>query len=336
LRTPTGLNSPATKNAAHFSLRASNRATQVLAPIAKVDIATLSGVRSLVNLGALVYRRVSSEEQTMFPYRVVAIILFIALGSDSDRLTAGPPADTNDLSLEIAALRAIHQFEFTPAQLKALRKIAADAPADDGGRQQARTSEEFRQALVDLHAALLKGNDERIDERQDKVDTLQESELPELDDGIEITDQAKKNVAKVLRLLSPRQVAAHIAAYGDELPEPLEHFMAAADKARGLDDKEWQHLRDEVADEVGRLAAGLDVEKADEIHNQVVQLLIQVRAQSDDEFKKHRPELEKSIRRILGDLGPFDVLHRLVERALAELLSNPRLLAVLDERIGKQ
>jgi hypothetical protein len=140
----------------------------------------------------------------------------------------------------------------------------------------------------------------------------------------------------VLRLLGPRQVAAHIAAYGDELPEPLEHFMAAIDKARGLGDKEWRQLRDQVSDEVGRLAAGLDLDKAGEIGDQVVQLLIQVRALSDDEFKKQRADIEKSARRILGDLGPFDVLHRLVERALAELLSNPRLLAALDARIGKR
>jgi hypothetical protein len=273
----------------------------------------------------------------MLKYHAFAACVLIGLlGYGSDRLPTGPPDNANDLSLEIAALRALHQFEFTPSQLKALRKIAGQAPADDGTRQQARTSDEFRQALLDLHAALLKGDDDRIEERQDKVDTLQESEVPELDDGIEITDHAKKNVAKVLRLLSPRQVAAHIAAYGEELPEPLEHFMAAADKARGLGDKEWQQLRDEVADEVGRLAAGLDVDKAGEIGNQVVQLLIQVRAQSDEEFRKRRPDLEKSIRGILGDLGPFDVLHRLVERALAELLSNPRLLAALDARIDKR
>jgi hypothetical protein len=238
--------------------------------------------------------------------------------------------------MEVAALRTLRQFEFTPAQIKALRKIAAERPAEVGDREQGRASDAYRQMLLDLRGAILSGDDDRIEKAQEKADALQESELPELDDGIEITDHAKKRVADVLRMLSPRQVAAHIAAYGDEVPEPVERFLEAIDKARSSSDKEWKKLREDVSDEVGRLAAGFDADKSGEIADRVVQLLIQVRALDDDEFKKQKPELVKSARRIAGDLGPFDVLHRLVERALAELLSNPRLIAALDARLGKE
>ena len=59
------------------------------------------------------------------------------------------------------------------------------------------------------------------------------------------------------------------------------------------------------------------------------------RALKDDEFKKERPELEKTARQIVGEVGPLDVLRHAVERSLADLLSNPRLAAAIDARLKK-
>ena len=106
-------------------------------------------------------------------------------------------------------------------------------------------------------------------------------------------------------------------------------------KVRGLKDEQWKQLRDEVSEEVARLVAGLDTEKAGHVSDRVVQLLIQVRALKDDEFKKERPELEKTARQIVGEVGPLDVLRHAVERSLADLLSNPRLAAAIDARLKK-
>jgi hypothetical protein len=71
------------------------------------------------------------------------------------------------------------------------------------------------------------------------------------------------------------------------------------------------------------------------VSDQVVQLLIQARALKDDEFKRERRDLEKSARQIVGEVGPMQILRHAVERALAELLSNPRLPTALEARLKK-
>ena len=102
-----------------------------------------------------------------------------------------------------------------------------------------------------------------------------------------------------------------------------------------MKDKEWKQLRVDVSEEVGNLTAGLDADKASKISDQVVQLLIQARGLKDDEFKKQQAELEKSARQIIGNVGALDVVRHVLERSLAELLSNPRLAMAIDARLKK-
>jgi hypothetical protein len=247
-----------------------------------------------------------------------------------------PPSSLNDLSLEVSALQALYYFKITPAQMEKLKKLAKDTADDTGARLAPKASDTFRQTLLDLRTALVKAdNDELIDKLQEKLEDLRDAENPELDEGFEVTDAAHRKAPEVLQFLSARQVAAYLAAYGEQFPDPLEHLLDTLGKVRGLSAKEWKQTRESVSEEIGRLAAGLDSEKADEIAEKVVQLLIQARALTEDEFKKQRPELEKTARQIVGNVGPFDVLRHSVERALAELLANPRLVAAIDARLKK-
>ncbi len=59
------------------------------------------------------------------------------------------------------------------------------------------------------------------------------------------------------------------------------------------------------------------------------------RALKDEEFKAERPELEKMAGEIVGNLSPLDVLRHVLAQDLAELLSNPRLVAAIDARLKK-
>jgi hypothetical protein len=174
-----------------------------------------------------------------------------------------------------------------------------------------------------------------VNKLQEQLDELREKESPEIDDGVEVTDAARQHAPAVVRRLSAGQIAGYLVSYADAIPDPYERLVEAVDKARGLDAKEWKGFRDEMADGVSQLVAGLDVDKAAQVSDAVVQLLIQARAMKDDEFKKLRPELEKTAHDIVGDLGPFEVLRHVVEQGMAELLSNPRLPAALDARLKK-
>ena len=274
--------------------------------------------------------------RTLCPLVVLAALAALGLpqGSSADERAKAGPASLNELSMEVAALETLRQFDFTPQQMGRLRKLVKETAQEAGTRPAAQASDRFRTTLAELRDALVKGDDdERINKLQDRREELLEKEDPDLDDGVEVTDAARRRAPEVLRQLTAGQVAGYLAGYGDTIPDPREQLLDALDKVRGLGAKEWKEARDQVSETVARLTAGLDVEKAERLSDQVVQLLIQARGMKEEEFKKQRPEMEKTANHIVGDMGPFDVLRHVVEQALAELLSNARLPAALDARL---
>jgi hypothetical protein len=275
-------------------------------------------------------------------FSVAALLLTITLGPEPapaanlDERTKAGPTSTNDLSMEVMALQSLHQFQLKPEQLQTLRKLARQTAMEAGARQVVKPSEEFRRTLSSLRGALAEAsNPERIQDLQQKMEKLRADEKIELDDGVELTEAAIKQAPEIMKTLSARQVAGYVALYGDEFPDPLDLLLGALTRVRGLKAKEWEQVRQEVSEDVGNLVAGLDAEKASKISDDVVQLLIKARAFKEDEFKKERPELEKSAREIVGNVAALDVIRHVVERSLAELLSNPWLGSALDARLKK-
>jgi len=253
--------------------------------------------------------------------------------------TAGEPRKPsnqalNDLNLEVEALQTLHALQATRAQMQKLRRLAKETADKPPAREAAKVSDRFRKTITDLRDALVANRDEeRINQLNDKLEQLRDKEQPELDDDIDITDAARDEVPGVLRALTPAQVAGYLGANADTIPDPLGRIEEALGKVRGMKEKEWKETRDQVGEDVGQLLAGLDMDKAEQVKADVGQLLIVARGLKDEDFKKERPGLLKKARRIVGDLGPIDVLRHVMERHLAELLSNPRLGAALDARL---
>jgi hypothetical protein len=248
----------------------------------------------------------------------------------------GGQPSLNDLSMEVAALQVFREFRLTRPQLEALRKFAKDTVPEPSAREAAKASSEFRRTLMDLRDALVADDDdERIEQLQEQLDDLREKEKPELDDSTEVTEEARRCAPQLLRLLSARQMACYLAVHAEEIPEPQERLLEALEKVRALDPKEWKAAREAVSDEVSRGVAGLDPDKVAQVNDKVVQLLIHARALKDEEFKTERPELEKTAREIVGNLTSLDVLRHVLAQDLAELLSNPRLVAAIDARLKK-
>jgi hypothetical protein len=269
----------------------------------------------------------------MFSFIVRAVFAIASLvgfgllaGSGTDTNKSAGPSGLNELSMEVTALQALYQFDFTPVQFDLLRKIAAQTGQGTGARMAAKSSAKFRQAMLDLHAGLAKGsNADHINDLQERLEDLRDAENPELDDGWEVTEEARSKAPELFRLLSSRQIVAFLSAYGSEFADPFELVSDALDKVRGLDDQQWKDVRETVAETAGRQAAGLDAEKAEEIGDKIIQLLIQARGMKEAEFKSERKALLKSAREILGTPSSLDVIRHFVEYSLAELLSNPRL-----------
>jgi len=253
-------------------------------------------------------------------------------GDEPDRTFAG---SINDLSMEVAALHLLHQFRFTPGQLQHVRKMAKETAQEREIRPAPRASDKYKRLLLDLRSALVAGDEDKMDKLQDELEKVRTSEPLELDDTIDITDAARQEAPRLLRLLGPRQIALHLSYYGDQVPDPAATLENAVDTARDMKEKEWKQLREEVADQVGPLVIGLDAEKAGQLSDRAIQLLIEVRALSKQDFERRRDEFHKQAREIVGDVNAFDVLRHLVEQSLAEMLSNPRLVSALDARETK-
>ncbi|HEV3263630.1 MAG TPA: hypothetical protein VG013_42740 [Gemmataceae bacterium] len=252
--------------------------------------------------------------------------------------TRKPAAESlNDLNLEVEALQTLHALQATRPQMQKLRSLARQTADKPPVREAAKASEKFRKSLAELRDALAANrDDERINKLTDKLDQLRNADKPELDDDIDITEEAREQAPKLLRMLTAGQVAGYLGSYADTIGDPLGRIQEALEKVRGLKDKEWKETRDQVCEDVGELVAGLDGDKATEVSDRVRQLLIMARGLRDEEFKKERPGLERMARRIVGDLGPTDVLRHVMERHLAELLSNPRLSAALEARLKSE
>jgi hypothetical protein len=251
-------------------------------------------------------------------------------------VSAADPAKVSvaDLNQEVAALQTLHLLNISKSQMEALRKVARETAAKQPARKESQGSEEFRKALTELRDALMQGKDDnRIDKLAEKVEDLREAEDFDREEAPELTEEAAHRAPEVLRLLSASQVARYVAAFPEDIPDPRERLLDALGKVRGLAPKKWEDLRHEVSEEVGHLVAGIDADRLSRVSDQVVQLLIVARSLKDNEFKKERPELEKKARHIVGDIGPTDVLRNVIEQALAELLSNPRLPAALEARL---
>jgi hypothetical protein len=245
------------------------------------------------------------------------------------------PTDLNDLSMEVGALQMLHLLQLTPAQLQDLAQRARSTAQTPEPRTEPKVSARMRQTFRDLRRALLAGDAEKIDQLNRDLDKLFEKEQPEFEDGVEISDAARDQAPDVLRRLSARQAALFLAGYADTFPDPRERLAEAITEVRKRPDKEWQPLRDEVADAVAELVAGLDVDAEAGVRDRVTALLDRAHRLKDDAFKEKRAELDREVDRIVGKLGPTDLHRHFLERSLAELLSNPRLAAAIEARLRK-
>jgi hypothetical protein len=259
--------------------------------------------------------------------------LSLVASSRADEPAKQGTLSLSELSQEVTALQTLRTLKLTRPQLEKLQKLADGTSVKGPVPQGAKASDDFRETLEELHELLLAGkDDDRIEEVLDNYEELRDNEQPELEDDVEITELARERAPQLLRLLTAGQVAQFAAGW-PEIADPRDRVLQALDKVRRIGAESWPSYREELSEEIGRLVAGLDEDKARRVGDEVVQLLIVARSVTDEEFKKQRPELEKKAREIVGDLGPLEVLRHVVEHALAETLSNPRLPVAIKVRL---
>jgi hypothetical protein len=243
--------------------------------------------------------------------------------------------DLTQLCLEVQALRMLATLQATPAQMKALAALAPETAAKRPEAKECKASPKVRRTLHVLRDALAESDVEGVTYLGNKFDALREAEDCELNDSFDVTPAARERAPDAVRLFRTRQIAAYLNSYGDELAEPVTGVMNALDQGQGLKDKEWQEMRDAAADDVGWQIGGLDTERVSQVRKQVKEFLDKAHALKADEFKEQRPELEKQVRdKIVGKVDAILVMRHVLERDLAQLLSNPELPAALKVRLA--
>jgi hypothetical protein len=234
-----------------------------------------------------------------------------------------------ELALEMQALRLLRTLNLSPDQIKQLQKLVPETAMPSRERK-GKASAEFRKVLLNLRDALAFDDEDSIDSLGEQLDQLNESEKPEIDDGVEVTEAARKAVPSVVKHLKVTQFVAYVTLVADQVVDPADEMKERLDKVRLLSLAEWKEQRDEIADGVAKLLAGVDTKKAEKTREQVIAILCQARTLSDEDYKKRRPNLEKEIDDLVEESGPTEIVKNIVQLALADLLSNPRLAAALD------
>src|SRR5262245_49514708 len=166
---------------------------------------------------------------TLVASGVVALAtgLILAPTKPTEKSRALPEPPAHEVMREIYALRNLYYFRFTRDQLLELQKVAKETAAKERERAKCKASDDYRTLLNELRSALAAVSDpDRIDDLEDKVYDLQDSERPEVDDGIEITPAARKRVLEVFRWLKPAQVAGYYSLMSEDLADPADELVS--------------------------------------------------------------------------------------------------------------
>lgn len=275
--------------------------------------------------------------------RISALLAGIALFGVAAAITSAQsqsrsgPDPAIALSQQVWALQTLHDLDLDPPQLESLRAAIPKLADDPTPHTRNRVPARYLAALEALRQALIHDKDnadasDQIDELRDDLESIREDEQVDLDDHVRIVDAARAAVPDMMKSLRPSQLSGYLVAYQDETPDPVQSLARAADESRGLDDVKFNALSERTARDVAILLAGLDAEKAAPVAERVRQWLSQTRALSNNDFKAGQADREKSAKTALGEFDSFDVLRHWIERDVAELLSNPQLSAVIEER----
>lgn len=269
---------------------------------------------------------------------LLALVCVVAARAWAEPDSHDRPDPATVLSQQVWALQTLHDLDLDAGQLELLRAAVPKPEDDPTPRTRSKVPAKYLATLGALRQALIRDEDsteakDQIDELRDDLESIREDDKVELDDHVSITDASRNKVPDVMKSLRPSQLAGYLAAYQDEVPDPVQTLVHAVDESRGADDAKFSALAEQTARDIGILLAGLDKEKSAAVADRVRHWLEHARGQSDADPKAAGPELEKDAKAVVGEFDSFDVLRHWVERDVAELLSNPQLGGMIDERI---
>jgi hypothetical protein len=268
--------------------------------------------------------------------RLVSVGVALAVVALPWTATAAEPKeeDVTQLALEVQALRMLASLDADTAQMKALAAMAPQTVAKRPEPRPCKATPKLRHILTLLRDALLETDSDGATFLGGKFDALHGQDDCDLNDTIEVTSAARDQTTAALRLFRTHQIAVYLNAYGDEV-DPVARLMTALET--GLDqkdNKDWQETRDAAADDAGWQIGGMDAEEVSKARKQAKDFLDKAHGLSKQQFEQQSEDLRKQIRdKVVGKVDPLTVMRHVMERDLAQLLSNPELPAAIKARL---
>ena len=237
------------------------------------------------------------------------------------------PADLNAASMRVSALATMYELDLSGEQLKALRAAAGGGVASTRKRTAAKANAGLAAALKAYQAALLEGHDDdAITKARDKV--VEANGEVDLDDDVEPTGAALAAAPGFGKRLKASQVAAFLAIHADDVADPVEMVLGAAEAIRELQDEkgnegEIADLTRETAATAGYLVGGADAARVKAVGDGISAWLKKV-------GKAAGAGDEAAVKTIVGEVDPIVVVGNWMNFRLATLLANPELPAAID------
>ena len=252
--------------------------------------------------------------------------------------SAAVAEDLNAASMRVNALDAFYQLDLSAEQLRA---FTASAAPMTGARAASAGDKQLAGLLGKLQEAIVShGEDAAIAALRNQVIDYVNSSSVEVDDAIRPSAGARAAAKNLCNQFKATQVAAFLAMHADEVGDPMELFGRAMDTIRSsTGDAEFSESAAEIegqaAEQIARLVAGMDDAREVGVEKQVEALLKSAAEGSDAEFEKRRPALEESAKRIVGEVGPFEVVRHWMEEEVAGLLANPEMPRAAGLMLGR-
>jgi hypothetical protein len=186
-----------------------------------------------------------------------------------------PPADINDLSLEVAALRTLYLLYSWPDHTNGswkyhtngpwyyIQQYAQKSPPEKPkSMKPAVVSDKYKKVLTELRAAYIAGQDDRIIDLTEQLDELAEDEDVDIVDSVEQTPNGRKNALLMTPRLTPECVVNYLNSYGKEFPSPY-NMIGKVIIEREPGQKISAETREFVVKEVGWALAGFHKDAKD-------------------------------------------------------------------------
>lgn len=273
------------------------------------------------------------------PLFMIALVLSVLGGKPKEKPAQPPkpepaaqpqlPKDLNLASMRVHAVDMLYELDLSPEQLRQLGSLSA---AGEQKRTPAIADEKLATAMTDFYRALLaREEDEDIAKLRNHLTELQTDDSVHLDDEVKPNEKAREKAPIVGRKLGPGQIAAYLASHADQIADPQDKMVGILTEIQDTPSAgDADDLLRETAEEIGRLVAGQDLKKADEMTAKVNDWLNTNRKLTDEQLTTQQMELVASARKLLGDVPPMDIISHWFDNEIATLLSNPQLPQAID------